>query len=208
MSADAIRLRRGDALLVVDIQVDFVSGTLAVPGAEAVIPVLNRYIATFVAQGLPVLATRDWHPADHCSFRERGGPWPPHCVVDTPGGAFDPRLTLPAGTIVVSKATDRGREAYSAFAGTELGTHLATLGTERVFVGGLATDYCVRETIRDALRLGYRACFLVDAIRAVDVQPGDGARALAEMLGAGAAPVELADIATAPTRSGPPAPDR
>jgi nicotinamidase/pyrazinamidase len=205
MTAGAIRLRRGDALLVVDIQVDFVSGTLSVPGAAAVIPVLNRYIATFVAQRLPVLATRDWHPADHCSFRERGGPWPPHCVVDTPGGAFDPRLTLPAGTIVVSKATERDREAYSAFAGTELGRHLTALGIERVFVGGLATDYCVRETIRDALPQGYRACFLVDAIRAVDVHPGDGARALAEMRAAGAAPVELADIAAVPARAGPPA---
>jgi len=203
----AIELQRGDALLVVDVQVDFVSGTLSVPDAAAVIPVLNRYIARFVAQGLPVIATRDWHPADHCSFRERGGLWPPHCVVDTPGGAFDPRLALPPGTIVVSKATARDREAYSAFAGTDLDRQLSALGIGRIFVGGLATDYCVRETIRDALQGGYRACFLVDAIRAVDVHPGDGARALAEMRGAGAASVALPDVAAATSRHGPAAAD-
>jgi nicotinamidase/pyrazinamidase len=193
-----MRLGAGDVLLVVDIQHDFIRGALSVPGGAEVVPVLNRYLARFAAAGLPVIATRDWHPPDHCSFRDRGGPWPPHCVAGTWGAGFDPALALPSGVRVVSKATGRDREAYSALAGTDLDEALRALGASRLFIGGLAADYCVLETTRDARQLGYEVCVLTDAIRAVDAKPGDGARALAAMRDAGAVMVTLADLDAVP----------
>lgn len=182
----------GDALLVTDIQNDFLpGGRLAVAGGDAVVPVLNRYIEIFAARGLPVFATRDWHPPHHCSFAEEGGPWPEHCVAGTTGAAFSADLVLPAEVILISKATTREREAYSSFQGTDLDQRLRAAGIRRLFIGGLTTDYCVYETTRDARRLGYEVMLLADAIRAVDVQPGDGARAIADMLALGAHPISL-----------------
>jgi nicotinamidase/pyrazinamidase len=195
--ANAVELQPGDVLLVVDIQHDFIAGSLSVPRGGEVVPVLNRYLALFTARGLPVIATRDWHPADHCSFRAQGGPWPVHCVAGTLGAAWDPALALPAGVAIVSKATARDREAYSAFAGTDLAERLRALGVARLFIGGLALDYCVLHTTRDALALGYRVCVLADAVRAVDVQPGDGARARDALRAAGAAEATLADFGVA-----------
>src|SRR5262245_36026695 len=114
------RLGTGDALLVLDVQRDFLpGGALAVPRGDEVVPALNHHRARWTAARLPVLASRDWHPADHCSFAARGGPWPPHCVVDTPGAEFAPGLALPADTVVVSKAIDPDREALSAFADSD-----------------------------------------------------------------------------------------
>jgi nicotinamidase/pyrazinamidase len=177
----------GDALLIVDVQRDFLpGGRLAVARGDEVVPVLNDYIARFRAGGLPVFASRDWHPADHRSFAPHGGPWPVHCVAEEAGAEFAPGLELPADVVVISKATDRAEEAYSAFQGTDLAERLARAGVRRVFVGGLATDYCVLNTVLDARRLGLEAIVLEDAVRAVDVQPGDGERALAAMLAAGA----------------------
>ncbi len=177
----------GDALVLVDVQNDFLpGGSLAVPDGDAVIPVLNRWIARFVAGNLPVFATRDWHPRDHCSFADRGGPWPRHCVAETPGAAFSGDLELPAGAQIVSKATSPDRDAYSGFDGTELAPRLRDLGANRVFVGGLATDYCVRATVLDALREGFAVVLIEDGVRAVDVAPGDGERAVEEMRSAGA----------------------
>ena len=174
--------RPGDALIVVDVQNDFLpGGALAVPHGDEVIPVLNEWIDRFRAAGLPIVATRDWHPPDHCSFSPQGGPWPVHCVAGTHGAAFAPGLRLPPDTIVISKATRSDREAYSGFQGTELAERLRELGVRRIYVGGLATDYCVLNTVRDALREGFDVIVLRDAVRAVDVQPGDGERALAEM---------------------------
>ena len=185
-----IQLRRADALLIVDVQNDFVpGGSLAVPRGDEVIPVLNRYIEAFVGAGLPVFATRDWHPVDHCSFKAQGGSWPSHCVAGSPGAAFAPSLMLPPSATVVSKATERDRDAYSAFAGTELDAMLRRIGALQLFVGGLATDYCVLSTVRDARALGFDVMLLADAIRAVDVRQGDGARAEAEMTGLGARPM-------------------
>lgn len=190
-----LALRAGDALVVVDVQVDFLpGGSLAVPRGDEVVPVLNRWLAAAAARGLPVFATRDWHPPEHCSFRARGGPWPPHCVAGSAGAAFAPGLRLPPGATVVSKATTPDRDAYSGFEGTDLDARLRAAGARRLLVGGLATDYCVVETIRDARRLGYEVLLLADAVRAVEVRPGDGARALEALRRAGAGTAALADL--------------
>jgi len=191
-----MRMGPGDALLVVDVQRDFLpGGALAVADGNAVVPVLNRYIERARKAAMPVYASRDWHPANHCSFRPRGGPWPPHCVRDTAGAEFAPLLALPADATIVSKATREDADAYSAFGGTTLATMLRGRGVKRLLVGGLATDYCVLNTVRDALQEGFEVALLTDAIRAVDVKPGDGARAEREMREAGAASVQLSDFA-------------
>jgi nicotinamidase/pyrazinamidase len=177
-----IRPQPGDVLLIVDVQYDFLpGGSLGVRDGDGVIPPLNGWIARFRTAGLPIVATRDWHPADHCSFVAQGGMWPPHCVVGTSGARFHADLALPENVAIVSKATQQDAEAYSAFAGTDLDARLRQLHVQRLFIGGLATDYCVVNTVQDARRLGYAAVVLVDCIRAVDVRPGDGARALAAM---------------------------
>ncbi|MDH5263521.1 MAG: isochorismatase family protein [Betaproteobacteria bacterium] len=181
------QLRQGDVLVIVDVQNDFVTGSLAVPGAADIIAPLNRYIALFVRSGLRVVATRDWHPASHMSFREQGGPWPPHCVARTPGAAFAPGLHLPEGAWLVSKATSPSRDAYSGFERTDFDHRLKGFGAKRLFVGGLATDYCVLRTVLDSLARGYITFVLEDAIRAVDVNPGDGDNAVAAMQREGAA---------------------
>lgn len=187
-------LRKGDVLVIVDVQNDFVTGSLAVPGGGEVVAPLNAWIEVFARERLIVVATRDWHPANHGSFREQGGPWPPHCVAGTTGAAFAPGLRLPKGTWLVSKATRPDREAYSGFEGTDLGARLELLGAKRLFVGGLATDYCVLRTVLDALGHGYETFVLADAVRAVDVQAGDGDEAEAAMSRAGAAFVRLDDL--------------
>jgi nicotinamidase/pyrazinamidase len=180
-----------DALVVVDVQNDFVSGTLAVPGGAEVIAPLNRAIALFEGRGLPVVATRDWHPPDHCSFAAQGGPWPVHCVAGEQGADYAPGLELPAGAEQVLKATRPEVDAYSGFSGTDLAARLRGHDVRRVFVGGLATDYCVLNTVRDAIEEGFEVVVLGDAVRAVDAHEGDGARAEVEMrrLGAGFATI-------------------
>ncbi|HTP94429.1 MAG TPA: nicotinamidase [Burkholderiales bacterium] len=196
MNDSPIRLSRHDALIVVDVQNDFLpGGALAVPEGDRVLEPLNRYIEAFRASAQPIYATRDWHPADHCSFRAQGGPWPPHCVAETAGAGFAPALELPANATIVSKATRPNADAYSGFGGTRLAALLREDGVTRLFIGGLATDYCVLNTVKDALALGFEVRLLSDAIRAVNVQPDDGARAQAEMLGLGARPTRLADLA-------------
>lgn len=183
-----VHIGPGDVLLVVDVQNDFLpGGALGVRDGDAVIAPLNAYIERCRSLGVPVYASRDWHPPDHCSFDARGGPWPVHCVAGTRGAEFAPGLALPADTPVISKATESGRDAYSAFDGTELDARLRRDGVRRILVGGLATDYCVRWTVEDALAKGYEAVVLLDAVRAVDVQPGDGARAMRAVRRRGAA---------------------
>jgi len=185
----------GDALVVVDVQNDFLpGGSLAVDDGQAVVPTLDAAMAEFERLRLPLFASRDWHPVDHCSFTARGGPWPPHCVAGTPGAAFADDLRMPPATIVISKATTVDRDAYSAFDGTDLDARLKAARVRRIFVGGLATDYCVLNTVRDACRMGYAVVLLLDAIRAVDVRPGDGDRAIVQMQQAGAHPVRWADV--------------
>ncbi|MDX8410504.1 MAG: isochorismatase family protein [Mariprofundaceae bacterium] len=186
---DAIKpgLNRHDALIIVDVQNDFLPrGALAVPGGAAVIPVLRHYLQRFLDEKLPVIATRDWHTPHHCSFTAQGGPWPAHCVAETRGAAFAAELDLETHALIISKATEAGSDAYSGFDRTGLDDELRRLGISRIFVGGLATDYCVLKTVLDGLMLGYNVCLLVDAIRAVDVAPGDGDRAIRDMSEKGA----------------------
>ncbi|HEX6540523.1 MAG TPA: nicotinamidase [Ktedonobacterales bacterium] len=186
-----------DALIVVDVQNDFCSGgSLAVPDGDAVVPVLDEYMARAADAGIPIFATRDWHPEHTSHFVTGGGPWPPHCVQGTRGAAFHPELRLPSGTLVVSTGMGPEDQGYSGFDGElpdgqSLEDTLRARGVDRVYVGGLATDYCVRATVLDALKHGFMASVLVDAVRAVDVKPGDGERALNEMLAAGAEPLIL-----------------
>jgi nicotinamidase/pyrazinamidase len=179
-----------DALVVADVQNDFLSGgALEVPGGDAVVPVLSQYVQTASGRGAHVFAIRDWHPSDHCSFRERGGRWPRHCVQGTPGAEIAPSLHLPVGAVLVSKGSDRERDAYSAFDGTRLHAALRGLGVDRVLVGGLATDFCVLETVRDARARGYEVLLLRDAIRGIDRAASE--RAESEMAELGAVPVSL-----------------
>lgn len=177
------RLKHGDALLIVDVQNDFLpGGQLAVPEGEAVIPALNRTMEFFLQQGLPIIATRDWHPLGHCSFKQQGGPWPEHCVAQTPGAEFPSTLKLPKSGHIISKASKSDEEAYSGFQGTDLDAHLKSQGIRRLFIGGLATDYCVLNTVKDALEVGYAVFLLEDAIRAVNLNPQDGKNAIEEMV--------------------------
>jgi len=183
-----------DALLLVDVQRDFLpGGSLAVAEGDAVVPVLNRYVGLALGKGLAVFASRDWHPKNHCSFRARGGPWPEHCVADTAGAAFAPGLELPAQAVIVSKATTEDADAYSAFEGTGLAGRLRERGVSRLLVGGLATDYCVLNTVRDALKAGFQVLLLKDAIRAVNVNPGDGERAERRMREEGAVAITFGE---------------
>jgi len=177
----------GDALVIVDVQNDFLSGgSLAVPQGEQIVPVANQYLRLFRSRRLPAFMTRDWHPADHVSFLARGGAWPPHCVQGTQGAAFAAELELSGEETVISKADNRDRDSYSNFEGTDLEDRLRSFGVKRVFTGGLATDYCVLNTVRDALKLGFEVVLLTDITRAVNVKPGDGKRAEEEMIGLGA----------------------
>lgn len=192
----SVTVETNDALLIVDVQRDFLpGGRLGVPDGDAVMPVLNRYIATARAKGLPIFASRDWHPRDHCSFKARGGPWPEHCVAGTPGAAFAEELQLPSDTVIIDKATRQDADAYSAFSGTTLAEQLRRRGVKRLLVGGLATDYCVLNTVRDALREGFGVILLEDAIRAVNVKPGDGERAQREMENGGAVAATYEELA-------------
>ena len=184
----AIRLTSSDALLLVDVQNDFCpGGALAVADGDAVVPTLNAWIAAARQGGARIYASRDWHPPDHLSFAAHGGIWPPHCVQDTPGAAFHPDLELPDDAVVVTKADRPDREAYSAFDSGELAEQLRASSTQRLWVGGLATDYCVKASVLDATQLpGLAVRVIADAIRAVNAAQGDGEAALEAMRAAGA----------------------
>jgi nicotinamidase/pyrazinamidase len=183
----AMKLQSGDALIVGDVQNDFLpGGSLAVPHGDEVIEPLNHAIDAFAESGLPVFAGRDWHPPDHCSFLERGGPWPPHCVAGTRGAEFSARLRLNEDAHVVSKATQRDKEAYSLFHDTGLARELESKGVRRLFVGGLATDYCVLNTVLDARKARFEVFVLTDATRAINARPDDGLNALDKMQAVGA----------------------
>jgi len=182
-----------DALIVVDVQRDFCpGGALAVPGGDAVVPVVNRLLK---GADWFTVATRDWHPPGHCSFKAQGGIWPSHCVAGTDGASFHPDLDAERIRHVVSKATTKEAEAYSGFQGTDLAAFLGSRGIRRIFVCGLATDYCVKATALDARRAGLDVVVISDAVRGVEVHPGDCAKAVAEMAAAGILMVASGELA-------------
>ena len=180
-------LEAGDALLIVDVQNDFCpGGALPVPEGDLVVPVLNTWIEAAVEAGVPIYASRDWHPASHQSFKEHGGPWPPHCVQGTDGAAFHPALRLPPEVVVVSKGVEPDDVGYSMFEETGLKELLQRAGVRRVWVGGLARDYCVSASVREGLQRGFDVRVIVPGTRGI-VQPAAGPDpALEEMERAGA----------------------
>jgi nicotinamidase/pyrazinamidase len=175
----------GHALLVVDFQNDFTAGgALAVPDGDAIAGRLNELIDS--GDFDLVVATRDWHPPDHGSFRDQGGPWPPHCVQGTKGAELDPALPRDRVDVVVNAGFRRDLEGYSGFEETGLATILRDREVDDVTVVGLATDYCVKETAADALREGFGVTVDREAVRGIDVEPGDSERALEELRARGA----------------------
>lgn len=180
------------ALLIVDIQNDFCpGGALPVAEGDRVVAPINRAVQYFVSRGLPVLASRDWHPETTGHFREYGGTWPPHCIQGSTGADFHPDLLLPKGCLIISKGVDPGSDAYSAFDGKladgrPLRETLTALRVQHLYVGGLATDYCVKSSVLDALRAGFAVTVLTDGIAGVNLAPHDSERAVEEMRTAGA----------------------
>lgn len=168
-----IKFETGDALLIVDMQNDFCpGGALPIEQGDEVVPVLNRWIEAAQQQDIPVIATRDWHPVDHCSFEHRGGPWPVHCVQDTPGAAFHPELALPQNAIRVSKGTRFDQDAYSAFENTGLAGELRRRGIKRLWTGGLAQDVCVLDTVLAGAAEGFDMRVIRNAMRPVTTRGG------------------------------------
>ena len=185
------------ALLVVDVQNDFCpGGSLAVAGGDEVVPALNRLMKEFLDRNEPVFKTRDWHPAKTKHFAAYGGAWPIHCVQGTRGAEFHPDLLDDPRIKIISKGMNESADGYSGFDGTNLAQLLREEGVEEVWVGGLATDYCVKHTVLDALREGFRVKALADAMRPVNLKPNDGEQAIAEMRNAGAKIVGSAKKAT------------
>jgi nicotinamidase/pyrazinamidase len=191
-----LRYHPGVALIVVDLQNDFAdpAGSLSVSGGADIIPIVNREAALARANGALVAYSQDWHPEHTPHFAADGGPWPVHCVRGTWGAALHPLLEVPGDAPLIRKGL-RGEDGYSAFTmrdpesgrtiPTELERLLRAAGVVDVVVVGLATDYCVRATAADAVRLGFATTVLTDAVAAVDLQPGDSERALAGLRDAG-----------------------
>lgn len=188
-----MKVGKEDALIIVDVQRDFTrGGALEVPKGDEVVPVLNKYIELFRKLKAPIIASRDWHPSNHRSFKPYGGKWPPHCIQNTKGAEFHPSLKLPNDAIIISKATEPDKEAYSAFEGTELLETLHKRGVRRVFIGGLATEFCVKSTVFDAVKLGFKVFLLIDAIRGIS---DEGVReAIKEMKEKGVEVIALQNI--------------
>ncbi|MFO8057239.1 MAG: nicotinamidase [bacterium] len=192
---EKIGIKDNDALIVVDVQNDFLpGGSMGVKDGDAVVPVINLLLPMFTTR----VFTRDWHPEDHVSFSSEPEftdmSWPPHAVRGTWGAEFHPDLKVPEDAVIVSKAPERDKEAYSGFQATDLARQLGDKGAKRVFVGGVATDYCVKFTVQDALKEGFETYVIVDACRAVDVPEGNGQAALDDMEKQGAKLVNSSDL--------------
>jgi nicotinamidase/pyrazinamidase len=184
MPGISTQMQSGDALLLVDVQNDFCpGGALPIPAGDAVVPVLNRWIEAAGAAAVPVYASRDWHPANHLSFAEQGGPWPPHCLQDSDGARFHPDLALPEQAIKVTKGVRFDQDQYSAFDQTGLAGEMRHRGISRIWLGGLAQDVCVAATALDARREGFEVLLIRDGTRPVTDE--GGRKALREMEQAG-----------------------
>jgi nicotinamidase/pyrazinamidase len=170
-------LKPGDALLIIDVQKDFCpGGALPVEGGDAIVPVINRWIEAAVAKGIPVYASRDWHPVGHLSFKEQGGPWPPHCIQDSDGATFHPDLAFPDSAVIVTKGVRFDQDQNSAFDQTGLAGQLRKTGIRRLWVAGLAEDVCVLASVLDARREGFEVMLLQQATRAITAERGADAR--------------------------------
>lgn len=190
-----INISKADALVITNVQIDFLpGGALPVPGGDLVIPVLNDYMKIFRKVGAAIFVARDWHPSNHISFTTQGGSWPPHCVQLSEGARFHPDLKLPEGTVVISKAMDPLKESYSSFDSTELAHTLELQAIYRLFVGGLATDYCILNTVLDARKLGFETVLLSDAVRGINLKPNDVEKAIEDMIAKGAEQATLEDF--------------
>jgi nicotinamidase/pyrazinamidase len=185
MNAIEEMLQPGDALFLVDVQIDFCpGGALPIAEGDKVVPVLNRWIAAAVAKGVPVFASRDWHQLGHPSFKERGGPWPPHCIQDSEGARYHPDLHLPADTIKVTKGARFDKDQTSDFDQTGLSVRLHQDGVRRLFVGGLAEDVCVHDTVIGGLQEGFEMVVILDGTRPITAEGGEKARRAMRKAGA------------------------
>lgn len=190
-----------NALLIVDVQNDFCQGgTLAVKDADKIINPLNQYIEFFGKHHWPIFASRDWHLPTTKHFRDFGGEWPAHCVQNTRGAMFPPKLALPKNTIILSKGMDQNKDSYSAFQAvyehnTEFKKILLNLRIKVLYIGGLATDYCVKASVLDALKFGFKVVLLTDAIKGVNLNSDDSKKAVDEMISRGAQTTTFAQLA-------------
>lgn len=193
-----MKISESDALIVVDVQNDFCpGGSLGVDGGDEVATKLSSLATHFRIKGARIFATQDWHPENHSSFKEQGGPWPPHCVQGSEGAEFHDNLQLPIGTSIVRKGSDPEVDAYSGFLDSNLEEQIKRTETGRLFVGGLATDYCVLNTVLDARALGFDVFLIEDGIAAVNVEPEDGEKAIARMKDSGAETATIDEIKAA-----------
>ena len=183
-----------------DVQNDFCpGGALAVPEGDKVVPRLNQYIRIFSRKKFPIFASRDWHPVRTRHFKDFGGTWPVHCLQNTRGAAFHPQLKLPKETVLLYKGTDPEKDSYSAFQaeamdGMSFANLLRLFGIKELYIGGLATDYCVKSSVLDALKNGFKVKLLTDAIKGVDIKPGDSNKAIKEMVKKGAKKINFKDM--------------
>ena len=188
-------ITNNSAIIAVDIQNDFCpGGALPVPDGDAVVYSMNLYITKFSKMGLPVYFTRDWHPQNHISFKTNGGIWPEHCVQETYGAELHKKLLIPSRAVIISKGISPDNDGYSGFEETDLDKRLKAKNIRQLFIGGLATDYCVKSTVLDALHAGFDVVFLSDASKGVDVNTGDSEQAIDEMLREGAVKVVYGGI--------------
>jgi nicotinamidase/pyrazinamidase len=190
-----LKTNKSDVFIIADVQNDFLpGGALAIKESNQILPILNEYIEIFKNSSSPIIATRDWHPLNHVSFLAQGGLWPPHCIQDTDGAKFSPSLKLPESITIVSKATNPEKEAYSIFDGTKLSEQLKSEGIVRIFIGGLATDYCIVNSVLDARAAGFDVVVLADATCAINLNPNDGDNAFEKMILSGASKQTLVDF--------------
>lgn len=188
------------ALLVVDVQNDFCpGGALAVPEGDKIVPTINKYIRIFAKNKLPIFASRDWHPVKTKHFKDFGGVWPAHCIQNTKGAAFHPKMRLPKETILLYKGMGPNKDSYSSFQaedqrGMGFSSILKLFGIKELYIAGLATDYCVKFSTHDALKQGFKVKLLMDAVKGVNLKPQDSENAIKEMVKKGAKKITLKDL--------------